>query len=560
MKRFNLISFIFAIYIILTIASCAKQIAISGGPKDTSPPKFVKSEPQNGSTNFNSDKILIQFDEYIRLNNLNQKLIVSPPMPTKPVVTIKRKGVLIKLKSNELEENTTYTLNFNDAIADNNENNVLNSFVFAFSTGDKIDSLLCGGVVLDAFDRKPVKDAWVSLYSDLSDSAIIKSQPSYITKTDQNGKFLIPFVKENEYKIYALIDNNYNYLFDLPEESIAFLDTTIQPSVKLIAKTDTTAAKTINKPTNLELLIFKEDNQTQFIKSSKRINPRLVEIVFNKPQHDNFEINVIGDENAILKMSKSLDTLQVFLTKKEIIDSSRMQIICNYPDFESSINIVTDSLFLRSVDKKLEDNIVKLSIPKTKEPHLDLEIKTEFPISEFDPSKLKLELISENEYIKTDFKLEKDSINPLILALKSDLLEKSEYRLLADSAFLKNIYNEPNLVDTLKFQTASSSEYGNFKIIFPEANTNYLVQMIQNEKVVAESSEENKEVVFEFLKAGKYKVKVILDSNQNGRWDTGNYIKNQHAEKVYFLPSEYEIRANWSHEIEWDPISNKFIE
>ena len=113
-------------------------------------------------------------------------------------------------------------------------------------------------------------------------------------------------------------------------------------------------------------------------------------------------------------------------------------------------------------------------------------------------------------------------------------------------------------VDTLCFKLLDS-EYG-IKIIFPEANTNYLVQMIQNEKVVAESSEENKEVVFEFLKAGKYKVKVILDSNQNGRWDTGNYIKNQHAEKVYFLPSEYEIRANWSHEIEWDPISNKFIE
>lgn len=560
MKRLNLISFIFAIYIIITVASCAKQVAISGGPKDTTPPKFVKSEPQNGSTNFNSDKIIVQFDEYIRLNNVNQKLIVSPPLQTKPVVTIKRKGILIKLKPSELEEKTTYTLNFNDAIADNNENNTLNSFVFAFSTGDKIDSLLCGGVVLDAFDRKPVKDAWVSLYSDLSDSAIINSLPSYITKTDQNGKFSIPFVKENKYKIYALIDNNYNYLFDLPEESIAFLDTIIQPSVELIAKTDTTTAKIINKPTNLELLIFKEDKQTQFIKSNKRINPRLIEIIFNKPQYDNFEINVIGDENAILKTSKSLDTLKVYLTKKEIIDSSRMQIICKYPDFESSSNIITDSLFLRSVDQKLTDSIAKLSITKTKEPHLDLEITTEFPISEFDPSKLKLELISENEYIKTDFKLERDSANPLILVLKSDLFEKSDYRLIADSAFLKNIYNESNIADTLTFKTSSSSEYGNLKIIFPEANTNYLVQMIQNEKIVAESKELDKEVEFEFLKAGKYTVKVILDLNENGRWDTGNYLKNKQAEKVYFLPSEYEIRANWSHEIEWDPISNKFIE
>src|SRR5690606_28270630 len=115
------------------------------GPKDTSPPKFVKSMPENGSINFNFDKIIIQFDEYIKLNNINQKLIVSPPMKTKPIITIKRKGILIKLKSKELEQNTTYTLNFNDAIADNNENNSLNSFVFAFSTGDKIDSLYCAG-------------------------------------------------------------------------------------------------------------------------------------------------------------------------------------------------------------------------------------------------------------------------------------------------------------------------------------------------------------------------------------------------------------------------------
>ncbi|MCK9254285.1 MAG: hypothetical protein GX793_08795 [Bacteroidales bacterium] len=560
MKKLNLISFIFAIYIILTIVSCAKQIAISGGPKDTSPPKFVKSMPENGSINFNFDKIIIQFDEYIKLNNINQKLIVSPPMKTKPIITIKRKGILIKLKSKELEQNTTYTLNFNDAIADNNENNSLNSFVFAFSTGDKIDSLYCAGVVLDAFDRKPVKDAWVSLYSDLNDSAIINTTPSYITKTDQNGKFSIPFIKENTYNIYALIDNNYNYLFDLPEESIAFLDSTIQASVKFTPKTDSTEDKVINQVLNLELLIFKEDNQAQFIKSSKRTTPRLVEINFNKAQYDDFEIAVAGDENAIVNMNKDRDSLKIFLTKEEIIDSSKLKLILKYPDFELSNNIIIDTVNLRTADIEIKDNIAKLFLPKTIGTHSNLEIKTDYPIADFDSDKLKLELISEDEYIDTDFELEKDSINPLIIRFKSKLLEKSEYRIIFDSLFLKNIYNETNLADTVNFKTTSSSEYGNFKIIFPETNTNYIVQMIQNEKVIAENKEINKEVEFKFLKAGKYIVKIIEDLNTNARWDTGNYMEKKQAEKVYFLPVEYEIRANWSHEIEWDPITNKFIE
>ena len=481
-------------------------------------------------------------------------------MKTKPIITIKRKGILIKLKSKELEQNTTYTLNFNDAIADNNENNSLNSFVFAFSTGDKIDSLYCAGVVLDAFDRKPVKDAWVSLYSDLNDSAIINTTPSYITKTDQNGKFSIPFIKENTYNIYALIDNNYNYLFDLPEESIAFLDSTIQASVKFTPKTDSTEDKVINQVLNLELLIFKEDNQAQFIKSSKRTTPRLVEINFNKAQYDDFEIAVAGDENAIVNMNKDRDSLKIFLTKEEIIDSSKLKLILKYPDFELSNNIIIDTVNLRTADIEIKDNIAKLFLPKTIGTHSNLEIKTDYPIADFDSDKLKLELISEDEYIDTDFELEKDSINPLIIRFKSKLLEKSEYRIIFDSLFLKNIYNETNLADTVNFKTTSSSEYGNFKIIFPETNTNYIVQMIQNEKVIAENKEINKEVEFKFLKAGKYIVKIIEDLNTNARWDTGNYMEKKQAEKVYFLPVEYEIRANWSHEIEWDPITNKFIE
>lgn len=555
-KPYKILSFLIVLGILIFI-SCAKQVAISGGPKDTKPPKFIKSTPQNGSIKFNFNKIYIQFDEYIRLNNLSQKLIISPPIKTKPDIRIKNKGILIKLKPEELNENTTYSLNFNDAIADNNENNSLNSFVFAFSTGQEIDSLSCSGNVLDAFTKKPLKDVWVSLYDNLSDSAIMTFQPSYITKTDQNGKFYIPYIKEKEYNIYAFTDNNYNYLFDLPEESIAFSDTTIKPGVKITNLSDSTKPKITFYPSNLELLVFKEDKQAQFIKSNKRLNSRLIELVFNKPEYSKFEIIIEGDENYLKTFSKNLDTVNIYISENEIINSENIKLICNYSAFYNTDSIKTDSLFFSKPDKILIQSEAKISIPSTKEPNKDLEIISEYPISEFSASKLKLELKTDEEYVETDFKLEKDSKNPLLLILKANFLEKSEYRILVDSSFITNIYAEYNLPDTIKIKTASSSEYGNLKITFPGNNLNYLVQILQNDKIIRENFEVDGNVEFELIKAGKYTIKLIEDLNNNKRWDTGDFNQRKQAEKVYVLPFEYEVRGNWTHEIEWDPLTNE---
>jgi hypothetical protein len=227
----------------LLFFACAKQVAITGGPKDIAPPVMKKSIPENGSVNFNEKTIYIQFDEYFKLNSLNQKLIISPPIEEAPEILIKGKGIKISLKPELLQPNTTYSFNFNDAIADNNENNALNSFVYAFSTGAVIDSLSFSGIVLDALTKKPVTDAWVVLYDNLNDSAIQTLSPAYVTKVDKDGDFLIPFVHENDYHVFAVKDNNYNYLFDIPEEGIAFIDSVYRPSVKIINQSDSTGIK-----------------------------------------------------------------------------------------------------------------------------------------------------------------------------------------------------------------------------------------------------------------------------------------------------------------------------
>ncbi|MFQ3579571.1 MAG: Ig-like domain-containing protein, partial [Bacteroidales bacterium] len=256
--------------------SCAKQVPLTGGPKDTEPPKLVYASPYIGSTNFSQQKVILKFDEFIKLNSLNQKLIISPPINPEPKINLSGKSIKILFEPNSLSENTTYLINFNDAIADVNENNAINSFIYAFSTGNVIDSLMISGKAVDALSQKPADDIWILLHINLSDTAITSLKPDYITKTDRNGNFTVPFLKQNQYRLYALKDINFNYIYDLPNEMIAFHDSIITPT----AVFDTVSKKVIFQPSNIILRLFSSEKQLQSVKSSKRTYRNKIELVF----------------------------------------------------------------------------------------------------------------------------------------------------------------------------------------------------------------------------------------------------------------------------------------
>jgi hypothetical protein len=214
--------------------ACAKMGSMSGGIKDVDPPVLLSSKPANYSVNFKSQKIELVFDEFIQLKNVNQELIISPPLPKKPDVRLKEKSIIIDLK-NDLRENTTYTLNFGKAIADNNEGNPLTNFEFVFSTGSYLDSLSVKGHIVNAFNLQPSKDPFiVGLYDQTEDSVPIKTIPVYVGKTDEKGRFRINNLKADTFKVFALKDLNYNLRFDLPTEEIAFLDTFLYLSAEYL--------------------------------------------------------------------------------------------------------------------------------------------------------------------------------------------------------------------------------------------------------------------------------------------------------------------------------------
>lgn len=556
MKLTSKIKYLIIPVVLLLTFACAKQVAIMGGPKDTKPPVMEKSTPENGSVNFSEDKIYIEFDEYVILNNLNQKLIISPPIEESPNIVIKGKGIKISLNPKILLPNTTYSLNFNDAIADNNENNELNSFVYAFSTGDIIDSLMFSGLVLDAFTKSPVKDVWVILHDDLSDTAIKSLSPKYITKVDENGQFAIPFVKENQYKIYALKDNNFNYNFDIPEEGIAFIDSVFTPGIKKVQPSDSVKAKFVKYPNKIELLLFSENKQSQFISYNKRIKPEYLEFAFNSSQTKDFSVSVMEDDAAILIYNENPDTVKLWLTNNDLINSELINVICSYVDPVYIDSLRTDTLVFRKPDNNVRDSVFKIIIGSRKEPHLPLYINFNHPIKEFDETKMWFELKSDSVFLPIPFKIIFDSLSPMRLVVEAEILEKSDYRLTAGNGFLTDIYGIKNLAETYNFSTVSSSEYGNLQISLVSVEKSFIIQLLLNDKIVAETIGVNGIAVFEYLKPAKYKIRAIEDSNENKRWDTGDYNMKKQPEKVYYIPAEYEVRSNWNHEIEWNPVTN----
>lgn len=556
MKNKSIINIILPLAIIIIISSCAKQVAITGGPKDTTPPIMEKSTPANGSVNFMSDRIYIEFDEFVKLNSLNQKLIISPPLEPSPEILIKGKGIMIKLDKATLLPNTTYSFNFNDAIADNNENNSLHSFVYAFSTGNTIDSLSFSGQVVDAFTKSAFPDAWVMLYENMNDSVVRSMQPSYITKTDKDGKFLIPFVKENDFKIYAVKDNNSNYLFDLPDESIAFIDTVFRPGLEIVKTSETSATKYRNYPSEIELLMFKENKKLQNIKSYKRIDKFSLEIVFNSTQYADYKLEIENDDRAIIQAKQNPDTLIVFLKSEELINSEQFLVFCTYRDNIYPDSVKTDTLLFRRPEKTSIDSVAKLKINPIKEPHKSLVISSDYPIYEIKSEKLRIELKSDSLYIPTTINPLVDSLNPTQLLLKGQILEKTDYRIILSAGFVSDIYGRPSKEDTLSFSSSSSSEYGNFTISITAEKQNYHIYLMQSDKIIYEAPAIDGVVKFEYLKPGKYTVKAIEDQNNNLRWDTGDLAKKLQPEHVIFMPVEYEIRSNWNHEIEWNPVTN----
>ncbi|MCB8995519.1 MAG: Ig-like domain-containing protein [Bacteroidales bacterium] len=596
-----------SVLLVLTIvySGCAKMGALTGGAKDEDPPVLIKSSPKNYSTNFKGQKIQLDFDEYIALKNVNQELIISPPLPNKPVVRIKNKSILIDLK-NELKENTTYTLNFGKAIADNNEGNPLTNFEFVFSTGDFLDSLSIKGSLLNSFDLTASKEPFiVGLYDQFEDSVPYKSIPVYIGKTDSKGFFQINNIKSDSFKIFALHDLNYNLLFDMPTEEIAFSDSLLilTPEFLLtlperIEKPDTAKINlalkkgngelknlspkdsiatdsSIHKPKlpalYIDMLYFLEDSRKQYMSNNDRLNKESFLFSFNLPLEKDPDIRVLDYDNSkkwcLPEYSEKRDSFIYWLTDTSLISRDTLKLEIIYPATDSlgelysktdTIKFITRKAPLKTGKSKEPEAVekVKLAVSTIRNnSFLDLDkqisFSFNFPLEKIDTSRLHLFSIIDSTEKVREYRIESDSIFLRRTYMLTDWKEKEKFRLEVLPGAFTDIYQHTNDSLQTKFAVQQKSYYGSLTVSLSDVSTPILVQFMDDRGKILQtrSADTDGSIVFDYLKPAKYKLKFIFDVNNNGKWDTGNYLGKTQAERVLFYTGEINVRSNWELEV-----------
>jgi hypothetical protein len=595
---------------LLVIYGCAKIGSPTGGPKDETPPEIVSSNPVNYSTAFDGEKIEIKFNEFIQLKNIYKELIISPPLKERPITKLKGKSLVVDL-NNELRDSTTYTLNFGNAIADNNEGNVLPNFEFVISTGDYVDSLSVTGKLLNAFNLKPEEEPVnIMLYENLNDSAPYLEIPSFIGKTNKDGTFAVNNIKSDTFKIFALQDANSNLLFDIASEKIAFIDTSFVLNPRLIVTTyyyladsllsrdsissdlkltgfviDSLTGDTIPVEEKLRyalhvnMYLFQEESEFQYLTAREREEKETLLFIFKRPLYDSLYIKPLNfsyrNDWYIKERSFDNDTIIYWITDSLISNMDTISLQLKYTIIDSLKNFTTqiDTVILKYRDQKARKPSTRKSketgdiAEKEKYLKLDFNIKnkatvdlnksihisTEKPVSNYNPSLIKLYKIEDSLEIIQPFILTKDTVKLRRFKISTQWEERMNYKLLIEPEAFTDIYGFSNDTILINFITQKADYYGNIIITAENVTTPLIVQLLtEKEDVVKEKFiSQNNIVTFDFLQPKKYMLKVIYDNNDNRKWDTGNYLKKIQPEKVLYYKGDINVRSNWNIELTW---------
>lgn len=589
----------------LLMVACARMGQPDGGWFDDDPPRIIGSNPADQAVGINSKRITIQFDEYIKLEDATQNVIVSPPQLEMPEIKATGKKIVVDLKDS-LKANTTYTIDFSDAISDNNENNPLGNYTFTFSTGERIDTFEVAGTVLDASNLEPIKGIQVGLYADLADSAFRTKPLLRVARTDGRGRFVIKGVAPGEYRVYALQDADGNYMFNQKSEMVAFSHTTYKPSAGPDIRQDTIWRDSLRidnilrvpythfYPDDIILLAFQEVQTDRYLlkqperKDADRFtlyfsygNPQLPEIRgFNFDEKDAF----------VLEASEKKDTLTYWLRDTALVNQDTLSMQLSYLMTDSTGVLVTQidtvdviaktSYAKRQKDLKKQveswekeqaklkkqgepyDSImprkplkVQYNVPGTMAPDSRPTINMPAPLARCDTASIHL-------YTKVDtlwYRVPVDVQRRDSLLRTYDVLAEwtagSEYSLEVDSAAFEDIYGNVSKPFKQGIKISTLDEFSTIVLqLTGVTDTTYVVQLLdQSEKIIKQvRTEANGDAVFFYVKPGGYYARAFRDRNGNGVWDTGNYDADLQPEEVYYFPGRIDCKEKWDITRPWN--------
>lgn len=523
------IHFLLFAFLILFFSQCAKKGRPSGGPKDEDAPLFVTADPPYESINFDKNEINIYFNEYIKLKDLNKQLIVSPPLnPSNPSLISPQgspsKFINIKILDT-LKENSTYIFDFGNSVQDNNESNTLERFKYVFSTGTYIDSLTLEGSVKNSFKSEDLKNIKLLLYrldSSYSDSAVYKRKPDYVTSSLDTSNYKFSNLRKGNYLLVALNDERSDYLFNPKADEIGFLKDTISLPRDSILKDI--------------ISIFKEELPYKFKRGKEISKGQLILGYEGKATKINIEtLSAVPDNfQTITFPEKDKDTINLWHTPIE-----RDSLI-----FKVNNNGISDTIVIKLRKKEIDSLKVSRQTIGVLDYKDTLFLSTNNPIIKIDTTKINFIDTDTINILYTPYISKKENKIGFIFQKKF----KKTYKLNVYPNALTDIFNTSNDTIISQFKTRSLEDYG--EITLDVKNTKKTPVIIQltdlNDKTIAqETTSVSKNISFKYLNPNRYKIRIIYDTNNNGKWDTGNYLAKKQPELVEYLPEIQEVRANW---------------
>lgn len=562
-----------AILLPLFVPSCANTTqSPSGGAKDTIPPALYWTKPAPGSTGVSVKKasVTFGFDEYVTIKTPSG-IFLSPPQRKIPKSKVKGKGIAVSFEE-DLLPGKTYVLNIAPgAIVDNNENNPFPGFSYAFSTGETLDSMMISGTVLDCSTLKPVKDATVMLYKDHSDSALFKHTPDAAARTDDWGFFVLPYIEDTLYRLYAISDANSDNMYQSETEQVAFIDSLIRPvtvvrdtlpELQKYDMTDTLAC--LARKSEYTLMMFKEENTKQYLKNFGRVAPRYAFISFMAPNAwiDSLWIRGYKANQLITQFDLRQDSLEIWINDRRTPPDT-LQLFVNYRKTNDSTKLLEPvleqhKLFIEGVgakkktgyaarkDLKHEDTLCVFSLTATPElvEQEGFDLTFDYPPINAAFDSLRFHYLNPKQKdIDGTFTVERDTLNPRHYTLRplEKLQQGYEYFMKVPQGVFRDINGWRNDSTEVKVSLPTDDKLSTLSVVLQGVEGSVIVDLLNEKRDKIQRSytvTSDCTLSFPYLKAGKYSLRIALDENGNTIIDSGDLLTHRMPERVAFFTLE----------------------
>ena len=586
------------------VVGCARMGQPDGGWFDDDPPVVIGSNPVDQSTNVSAKKITIYFDEFIKLEDATNKVIVSPPQLEMPEIKATGKRIVVELQDT-LKENITYTIDFSDAISDNNEGNPLGNYTFSFSTGDRIDTMEVAGYVLDASNLEPIKGILVGLYEDLADSAFKTKPMLRVSRSDSRGHFVIKGVAPGSYRTYALKDADGDFRFGQKSEMLAFNHEIYVPSSKPDVRIDTIWRDSLHietfrqtpythfLPDDVTLLAFTHIQTERFLLKTERKDPEMFTMFFTygHPELPVIKgLNFNADSAFVIETREEQDTINYWLRDTTLVNQDTLRMELTYMMTDTLGNLVsqTDTLEVLSKipyakrQKELAKEIEKwqkeqerlkkreepydsiypamplkpsVKAPQQIDPDKKIEIEMPTPLQRVDTAAIHLYSMIDSAWYEAPLTFRPIPHRLRFYEIQAEWRPGIEYSLEIDSAAFEDIYGHVSEAYKQGLKVKSLDEYStlNIKLSGIADSLPLRVRLLnKSDAIVKDVLAKDGVAKFEYVNPDTYYLSALVDTNGNGVWDTGDYDADRQAEAVYYYPREIEIKERWDVTQQWN--------